>query len=57
MGKPAFNIHDYYGEDEKSDFGARPFYPKNWVQSSNYMSTYDEDDDMTDLERILAGRK
>jgi len=57
MKRPAFNINDYYGDDDSSDFGARPYYPKNWVQSSAYMSTYDEDDDMTDLERILEGRK
>ena len=54
----AFNIYDYYGndDDDTSDFGARPFYPKNWV-SQSYVSSYDEDDDTTDLERILEGRK
>jgi len=59
MRQAAFNIHDYYGnnDDDPSDFGARPFYPKNWV-SQSYVSSYDEDDDdATDLERILGSRK
>ena len=56
MRQAAFNIYDYYGndDDDPSDFGARPFYPKNWV-SQSYVSSYDEDDDdATDLERILG---
>jgi hypothetical protein len=58
MRQPAFNIYDYYGDEKEQEFGAKPFYPKNWVQNANnYVSSYDEDDDVTDLERILEGRK
>jgi len=57
MRQPAFNIHDYYGDEKEQEFGAKPFYPKNWVQNVNHISSYDDDDDVTDLERILEGRK
>ena len=59
MRRPAFNIYDVYGEEEKDDFGAKPYFPKNWVQStSSYVSSYDEDDDdMRDLERIIEERR
>ena len=57
MRQPAFNIHDYYGDEKEQEFGAKPFYPKNWVQNANHISSYDDDDDVTDLERILEGRK
>ena len=60
MRTPSFNIYDYYGDDkDDDDFGAKPYFPKNWVQStSNDVSSYDEDDDdIKDLERILEDRK
>lgn len=55
--KPQWSIYDYYGEEEDDSFGAKPYYPKNWVQNSHYVNSYDEEDDMTDLERILETRK
>jgi hypothetical protein len=56
--RPQWSIHDYYSDDDDDDsFGAQPYYPKNWVQNSHFVSSYDEEDDITDLERILSDRK